>query len=317
ASYFSDFANSFRLPLFFILSGFLSHDKRLLTLKNCLSKYGKRLLIPYFSAAILLFLFWLFLGRHYGDPAGAELSPLKNFAGIFYAQGGAEFMDWGIPLWFLPALFCIIMLDFFVSRLNQSVQPFMVVTFSLSGYFIYQRLGYHLPWSLDIAMVVYLFYFSGKLFRKYDLMNKTDKKEWLFILVPIFLHLGIAHYTPNTTFYRGEYGILPLSYLTGILGFLWLFHLLKLLPTWKPIVWVGKNTLPILAFHLLAISTIKVIALWLFNIEITFNLWNSLGLAALQILLLTPVILLMNQYVPFLAGKWGQRKDLMRHSDEA
>lgn len=30
---------------------------------------------------------------------------------LFFMPRGAAYMDWGIPLWFLPALFCVLLLD--------------------------------------------------------------------------------------------------------------------------------------------------------------------------------------------------------------
>lgn len=226
-------------------------------------------------------------------------------------------MDWGIPMWFLPALFCVIMLDYFISKTHFYLQVALSITLPVLGYSIYKISGIHLPWSLDVAMVVYLFYFIGRLLRNVDLLKITDRKEWFFIAVPFILHFGIAHFAPSPSFYYGEYGILPLTYITGLLGFVWLFSLLKLLPAWKPFVWVGQNTLPILAFHVLAMTFIKSIAVFVFNTQIVFNFWNSLGFSVLQILLLVPVILFLNNHLPFLVGKANPKKDLKKHPDKA
>jgi acyltransferase len=168
-----------------------------------------------------------------------------------------------------------------------------------------------------VAMVVYLFYFSGKLWKTLNFKNITKRKKWLLVAMPFILHLSIAHYAPTPSFYYGEYGILPLTYIMGLLGFIWLFFLLKLLPAWRPIVWTGQNTLPILALHVLAMTVIKAVALFVFNIEIVFNFWSSLGLALLQILILVPVILVLNKHFPILIGRENQKKDLKMNPDKA
>jgi fucose 4-O-acetylase-like acetyltransferase len=79
----------------------------------------------------------------------------------------------------------------------------------------------------------------------------------------------------------------------------------------------GQNTLPILALHVLAMTVIKAVALFVFNIEIVFNFWSSLGLALLQILILVPVILVLNKHFPILIGRENQKKDLKMNPDKA
>lgn len=37
---------------------------------------------------------------------------------LFFMPRGAAYMDWGILLWFLPALFCVLLLDYGLSRLS-------------------------------------------------------------------------------------------------------------------------------------------------------------------------------------------------------
>jgi len=98
------FFNSFSLPVFFIISGFLQGSLHS-NFMDFAKKRAERLLIPYLFFSSFLYMFWIFVGRNVGNSATHHYSVAKNFVGIFYAQGGAEYMDWGIPLWFLPALF--------------------------------------------------------------------------------------------------------------------------------------------------------------------------------------------------------------------
>ena len=63
------------------------------------------IIIPYFIWSSFLYLFWVFLGRHYGESALRQYDPIKNLIGIVYAQGDVHFMNWGIPMWFLPCIF--------------------------------------------------------------------------------------------------------------------------------------------------------------------------------------------------------------------
>ena len=86
---------SFHVPLFFFIAG-MFHPKEINL--SVIKRRAKMLLVPYFIWAFALYLFWLFLGRHYGASTEMDASPIKNLIGVFYSQGGPEYMDWGIRI---------------------------------------------------------------------------------------------------------------------------------------------------------------------------------------------------------------------------
>ena len=71
---------TFHMPLFFFIAG-MFHPKNT-TLQSIIYR-AKSILIPYFVWSFLLFLFWFFVGRHYGNSIALNPSPLDNFIGIF------------------------------------------------------------------------------------------------------------------------------------------------------------------------------------------------------------------------------------------
>jgi fucose 4-O-acetylase-like acetyltransferase len=304
SSILSEFSTSFSIPLFLILSAIVSKDKENISLSSFLLKKSKRLLIPYFALSFLLYLFWYFLGRHYGESAEHIYSPIKNFIGIFYGQGGPEFMNWGIPMWFLPALFIITLIDFFIAKLKLGLSILFAVIIPITGVLLYRCIGFHLPWSIDIAFALYGFYFFGKILRKIDFIKLISNKKIsiLFIIVFFAIHLLGFHYNGPVSYYYGDFGNFLLFYLNGMTGFVWVFTLFSIIPTTKIVVWVGQNTLPILAFHLLAMTFIKGIFYFGFNTEIEFNIVLSIFYGIVQIIILVPVILLLNRYFPVLVG---------------
>jgi len=314
SSIFSEFSTSFSIPIFFILSGFVSKNKTQISIASFLKKQINRLLIPYFVLSFLLFLFWLFFGRHYGESATYMYSPIKNFIGIFYAQGGAEYMNWGIPMWFLPALFITSFLDYFASKLQIKLQIILAIIISLSGFLLFKLFRVHLPWSVDVAFALYGFYFLGKIIRKQDFIKILSVKKSSIPTILIFgaIHLLCFHYNGRVLYYYSDYGNFALMYLNGIAGFIWVFTLFSLLPESRIVVWLGQNTLAILAFHLLAMTFIKAIFFFGFNIELPFNTLLSLLYGIIQISLLVPLILLLNRYFPFLVGN-RKKKDFDLH----
>lgn len=301
ASDFGGYLSSFRLPLFFIISGFVRKNKSTVSFRDFIHKSTKRLLIPYFVLSTALFVLWFFVGRHYG--AGGDYNPLKNFLGIFYSQGGPQYMDWGIPMWFLTALFCVLFIDFFVARLQTKWQYISLFVFVLIGYFIFRIIGVHLPWSFDVALVVYPFYYLGARIKEKNILKRVSNSKRILIAgISFFIHLILSQYNSNVAFYYGEYENIPLMFINGLLGFIWIFFLFSLLPSHRFVTWLGRNTLPVLAFHLTAMSFIKAVLLFGFNQEISSSIPYYFIYSFLQILLLVPLILILNKHIPFAVG---------------
>jgi acyltransferase len=271
-----DYFTTFRLPLFFIISGYLGKDKQNIPWGEFIAKTTRRLLVPYFLISILLFSYWFFIKRHV-DLNPTPRDPLLNLIGIAYATGGQHYMAWGSPMWYLPALFCMAVIDYLVAKLPFHQRLFPALGLPILGVLAYSILDFHLPWSLDIAMVAYLFYFFGTYIRRIDLIQYIRGKEvWVF-LVFLMVHIIGASFHNPANFQGLEFQNLPWIIVNGLTGFMWLFALFLLIPAWKPLTWVGKNTLPILAFHLLALDVLYGVAYYIFGFKLEFTQpgrWN-------------------------------------------
>ena len=81
---------SVHVPLFFLISGIF--QPAVVSSQQWIRRV-KQLLIPYFFWAAALFLFWWTVGRKFGKSSTQDLSVVDNFMGVFYAQGGPEYMD--------------------------------------------------------------------------------------------------------------------------------------------------------------------------------------------------------------------------------
>ena len=300
----SSFFNTFNLHLFFILSGFVRKDPVSVTFWDFVRRNGRRLLLPYFSIAFVLFFLWIFVGRHYGNSVSYD--PWKNFIGIFYAQGGASFMDWGAPLWFLPALFCLLIIDYIVCRLKPSFRWGVVVLLVLVGYLIGKFVTFRLPWSLDVAMVAYPFFVFGILLRvNFRLDRFRIVSRWLIMIAAFGLHMLLWRFNSEVAFYYAEYGNLLLLYVNGLLGFIWVFLFFGFLPVLPPLLWLGRNTLPILAFHLSALALIKAVALLGFDSSLPSGISYYWLYTTLQIIILIPLVLFLNRFAPWMVGLSG------------
>lgn len=299
---FSQYLTTFRLPLFFILSGYLTHDKHSLPLLPFIKKISYRLLLPYFIISLFLFLFYVFVTKNIQlNPDNLDTS--KLFLGIFYAHGGEEYMKWGQPMWFLPALFCVMLIDYFVSRFKFWHRILFALLLPMTGVLLFNILGFQLPWSLGNAMIFYFFFFFGTLIKRLNFLKFIEGKELIIFSLFFVIHLVGALINMPVLYYSSQWGNVPLMLLNGVTGFIWIFSLFKMLPAFSPIIWVGRNTLPILAFHMLALTLLQGISYFVFSYILEFTLALSLTYSVLQIILLIPLIFFLNRYFPLAVGR--------------
>jgi acyltransferase len=299
--------HTFVLSLFFIISGYLNNASTATTFRDFLQKKAKRLLIPYLFFSSCLFVFWFFVTRHFGDSSVVDYSPFKNLLGIFYAQGGNEFMNWGIPLWFLPAMYLTLMIDFCVDKTtrNLTIKIVIAAVILIVGYLLNQSLQFRLPWSIDVAIICYSFLLIGKMLKQYSVIEQLSSKKFRYLIGIIFFLINILTYQYNgrIDYYYGMFGkSIIFMIFNGLIAFFWIFIAITYIPSIKAITWIGQNTLPILALHLSAMSFLKAISIYIFKTQIILNTTNSFIFAIIQLIILIPIILVINRYLPFLSG---------------
>ena len=292
------------MPLFFIIAG-VFHPKKSSVIN--IKKRVKGLVIPYFLWSTLLFGFWYFIGRKHGVSSELNLSVFKNFIGIFYAQGGVEYMDWGIPLWFLPALFLCFLIFHFIQKIkNKNVKIISLIALPSIGFIYPYFIDFHLIWSFDIALVASGFYAIGYYIRK-KLLDVELKMAWLWILIFGFIHLITYDLNIKIDMYRAIYGNELLFFLHGLIGSFFYILLLKKLPTIPFLSLLGKMTIPILAMQIRALTFIKLILMLLFGFTFfNFTEFQKIAITIIQIALIIPIALIINKYIPVLNG--GSKK---------
>ncbi len=69
------------------------------------------------------------------------------------------------------------------------------------------------------------------------------------------------------------------------------------------------NTLLIMAFHLRAMTFIKLVQIYIMNLEFNMTTFLSILYSIIQLALLIPLIWLINKYLPLIAGKGIQVKN--------
>jgi fucose 4-O-acetylase-like acetyltransferase len=291
---------SFHMPLFIMVAGFF-HPK--ISQAANIKKRFQSIMAPYFIWSAMLFLFWLVLGRKYGDSGTLDLSIVKNFMGIFYAQGDREYMDWGIPLWFLPALFVTFVLMHFLQKLkNAALYKSLMIIIPVVGFAYNFLSNINLPWSINIAMVGLLFYEFGKVCFPH-FIRQSQMKTVVWMLAAGVISILLYDHNVKVDMYRAIYGNVLLFIMNGLSGSLLVICFFKAFPYFKFLEFIGKFSLTILAAQLLAMTFIKLMLMVLFNqSHFNFTEWERFFYAILQILILIPGFFIINKYVPILNG---------------
>lgn len=291
---------SFHMPLFIMVAGFFHPS---VSNFNNIKKRITSIIVPYFLWSFFLFAIWFFVTSKYGDNLKYNLSPVKNFLGVFYSQGGRDYMDWGIPLWFLPAIFMTFLIFHGLRKIkNDSVFCGFLVLTPILG-FVYSRLNdINLPWSVNIAMVSLLFYAFG--YYNFKKINTISRNTSILLALGMgLINFFLYQYNIKIDMYRAIYGNELLFIASGISGSLFILFFFKAFPIFKFLGFIGKFSLMILALQLLAMTFIKFVLLYAFHrSEFNFSEWERFLYAILQITLMIPGFFIINKYLPILNG---------------
>lgn len=291
---------SFHMPLFIMVAGFF-HTKT--SSFDSIKKRFKSVVVPYFIWSLSLYTFWFFISKNYGDSASLNLSSMKNFIGVFYAQGDRAYMDWCIPLWFLPAIFITFLLFYFVKKINNTALYYIFLAIVILLGFAYSHyFTMNLPWSINIAMVALFFYAFG--FHFFEKIMSISQKNAIFIMLTMGLfNFLFYNYNIKIDMYRAYFGNEFYFILNGISGSLFILFFFKAFPVFRFLEFIGKFSLTILAAQLVAMTFIKLMLLLIFHqTEFQFSEWERFLYSILQIVLMIPGFFLINKYIPILNG---------------
>lgn len=307
---FTQWIFSFHMPLFFFLSGIF--HKNYSSYKVFLEKKIKSLIIPYFFFAITLFLFWLVLGRHFGEAKFKNTPILESLNGVFMGTqiSGISSMEWGIILWFLLTLFIISNVYYFISKINNTLIIILVNIFlgTIGFYYNYYKPTYLDIWHFTVALNAIQFYSMGVILKDKILNLDKISYKWIFLLF-------IINYVSN--YYNGKIDMQSLNYGNNILlfyvsafsGIGFIIVLIRNLEIYNRILdFIGTNTMIILAYHLRCMTFIKfvfmVVGIKVINDNTIYNIFFSI----IQLLICFPIIIILNKYFPKFVGKYNKSK---------
>lgn len=245
----TDYIWSFHLPLFFFISGMLYSEHKYADFRIFVKRKVSGIILPYIFFYLITYIYWVCIERHM---RGGEIPVLQYLAGLVYGTYNARFNDFNGPLWFLPALFTVELIYYWVAKLrSRSIVILALVLLFAVGYLFSDYL-HVLPLGINAALLSVCFYGFGHLFVCSGVYAKVrELKKW--ILLPAAALLAGAHYAllPWTgvelCLSRIDHPLLfvPVA-MIGISVYLLLAQAIK---HNRALEWMGRSSLVIFAFH--------------------------------------------------------------------
>lgn len=277
----------FYLAIFFFVSGYLHLNSK----NNFVDviKREKKLIIPFLSFG-LFNLVWEFIV----SGASVYTNTVKFFAQVSGSSGDS--------LWFISCLiiceilYYIIELVLFNQNIYNGICYVLLLLIGASMSCVY---SIHLPWHIEVAMVLLFFFKLGALYREYEskLVFRT-KKILFWITLLLYLTLVIFYPEMIVDSHVGQYSNFVIFIFSAMLAICFLTIFCKKMGKVNVINFLGQNTLIYYALHIKAFTVIRKI-ICLFALPLWFQ-W--ILIYATTIIIMIIPIKIVNRFFPELIG---------------
>ena len=218
--------HSFVIPLYFMLSGMTFRRSKFPKFLDFLKHRAKTLLLPYAMFSVITWAFWAIFSYVSHSKVDSYWMPLLQ---TVLAQGSGRFLVHNVPLWFVPCLFVIEIIYYWLDKLPDWGKVVSSLVFAVIGSLmihVWKGVFVLLPWSIESAFVSVIFYCVGNLVvKKYGLKGIETKvlgKKGVSIVMIIVLTIILvftAHYNGHISLGSDMLGKSPfLFYFNAFIG---------------------------------------------------------------------------------------------------
>lgn len=299
-SFFDIYVYVFSVPLFFLISGFLS--KKESDNKIFWRKLFYNLIVPLFIICTMNYLWGAFQGYFLSSSHSLPENPLLFCGKLLLGLFGAVKV-----LWFVYTLIILkIVLQYTKSEYFHIIWLllFLSLAYMINNYDI-EVMGKHPfknSWSIPNTFVSYPFFIIGHFLRGWkDKLSqyKANVDTFCWITISLFIVFLCGHNHKYVYLYICGYGDNILLYLIGgIAGSACIFFISKLLERfrWGIITDISIGTTLILGFHIHIISIMRQY----FNTASFVDIFLSIAI----VLVFVPIIRFCMLYTPIIIGKY-------------
>ncbi len=304
------FLYSFHVVLFFVISGYIFRIKENDSYVAFIKNKFIRIMIPYFIWGVLFLIPYILFGQNVSD----DLNTTGSFNikiqlyNILYGVGHNGSLRQNSSLWFLPALFSMEILYYFFIKIVDKVQiKWIVLIPSIFISFItYKYMSFIMPWGINTALCLGIFFIIGYLLRVYNFFNSYLKVA--IVIIPMFI-IGFVSFFFNDVvscidYYYGNYVLMFLSSLFLSITAISVCYLMKYN---KVLEYIGRNTMGILIFHKLVVlifqTKLGIISNLLRNSNVFIEIFVSIVIVAISISFSLICTEIVRKTFPFLLGE--------------
>ena len=157
---------SFHMPLFFILSGMVFDCTKYPRLRQFLRRRWQTMILPYLFFSVLSLVYVFVSERLFAHAVDLKAGEyISSFFQIFLAQGSSPVLN--TPLWFVPCLFAVELIYFYLSRFSKVICAAACFVLSCTGWLLQSGMlpfdNTLLPWTFDSTLYAMGFYAAGNL----------------------------------------------------------------------------------------------------------------------------------------------------------
>lgn len=220
----SHFIQSFVMPMFVAVSGFLyfyTTVGRDMSYISFLGKKAKRLLVPYIAISTVGFIIKVALSNY--TVRSVSFSLTSYFSGLYIPTDNPVLL-----LWFLPTLFNIFAISYFLKKLiYRGVWYQVSIQLILIAVYVIHPVTTKI-WAFHYTASYLVFFFFGMLLAHYRTYWEKHL-NWILGIIAFLLLLVIYAYVDN-----GGYCLRATKLLTSLLGIYMVFSISQELGKYKP-----------------------------------------------------------------------------------
>ena len=140
----------FHIPIFFFISGLLFRREKFEKFTDFLKSRLKNIVLPYVIFYLATLVYWILIERH---SRGADVPVGSQLIGLVYGTYDMRYMMFNGALWFIPCLFSMEMLYWFVSKCSKRIYLIgVLICFYIIGLVLKDNTPW-LPWGLCAAFI--------------------------------------------------------------------------------------------------------------------------------------------------------------------
>lgn len=287
------------IPIFFFISGFLFKRQKFACFCDFFKSRIKSIVLPYVVFYLVTLVYWILIERH---SRGVDVSIDSQLMGLVYGTYDLRYMMFNGALWFIPCLFSIEILYWFISKCINRVCRFGVLIICYAvGLYLINRVPW-LPWGVCAAFIGVVFYGLGDFFKPL-LIGKTaislGKYIYIYVIALFLLQLALFPCTGAdlASLYIGNKWLYVPIATIGILLY-WLIA--TIIKNNKLLEYLGINSLVIFAFQEPTYRAVIFVVSKISGYSVS-EVRNSFLLCIIiticSIIVITPVIVLWNKSV--------------------